>query len=84
MVRTDSGTSYRLSKSKTLLSSRKVSIEPNEYTKEARTCQSLKKAVRAISTVILKGTYEVFWIRCPRALEDSSFSCLDLRIFRGT
>jgi hypothetical protein len=37
--RTDSGTSYRLSKSKAPLSSRKALPQPNEYAKSAAKCQ---------------------------------------------
>jgi hypothetical protein len=37
--RTDSGTSYRLSKSKTLLSSRKASEQPTQYTESSVGCQ---------------------------------------------
>jgi hypothetical protein len=37
--RTDSGTSYRLSKSKAPLSCRKARPQPNEYAKEVFQCQ---------------------------------------------
>src|ERR1700730_4087113 len=37
--RTDSGTSYRLSKSNTLLSSRKASEQPTQYTESGGGCQ---------------------------------------------
>jgi hypothetical protein len=37
--RTDSGTSYRLSKSKTSLSSRKANEQPDEYTDATYPCQ---------------------------------------------
>src|SRR6266849_2255626 len=38
-LRTDSGTSYRLSKSKAPLSSRKAYLQPNEYAKTGLNCQ---------------------------------------------
>src|SRR5882762_338058 len=38
-LRTDSGTSYRLSKSKAPLSSRKAHLQPKEYLKGLKDCQ---------------------------------------------